>query len=221
MLELACHLEKKATQLCREGLGKIKVALAGTDTSSLLGIQEGSFGHVDLDTIMSSASTEITEAPTTKLTTTEKSSEEPLEKAPVTPSEESSPASAKLVFPLKSVPLMIAGLPKSLMPLHGPKTLSQYRCQYPSCSHEFTQKVVACNHVHHDHLNVTLACLYCSFNKTPKMCWYCASAWEHHTCKHAQDNLPIHPDDPAFFQQFADVKTIPSISQVNTRPSPN
>ena len=70
MLELASHFERKATQLCREGLGKIKMALAGTDTSSLLRILEGSFGPVDLDTTTSLVSTEITEAPTTKSTTT-------------------------------------------------------------------------------------------------------------------------------------------------------
>ena len=34
------------------------------------------------------------------------------------------------------------------------------------------------------------------------MHWYSASAWEHHTCKHALENLPIYPDDPAFSQQF-------------------
>ena len=71
MLELASHLEKKATQLCREGLGKIKMAPAGTDTSLLLGILEGSYGHVDLDTTTSSAPTEITEAPIANLTTTD------------------------------------------------------------------------------------------------------------------------------------------------------
>ena len=37
------------------------------------------------------------------------------------------------------------------------------------------------------------------------MHWYNASAWEHHTCKHAQENLPIFPDDPAFLQQFTHV----------------
>ena len=107
---------------------------------------------------------------------------------------------------------MIAGLPESLIPLQGLENLSQYRCQYPSCNHEFSQKAVACNHVHCDHLNVTLACLYCSFNNTPKMHWYSASTWEHHTHKHAQDNLPLHPNDPAFFQQFADVDAIPFTS---------
>ena len=74
--------------------------------------------------------------------------------------------------------------------------------------------MAACNHVHCDHLNVTLACLYCSFNNTPKMHWYSASAWEHHTCKLAPDNLPIHPDDPAFFKQFANTDAIPSTSKL-------
>ena len=61
LLELDSHLEKRAAQLHREGIGKIKMALAGTYTSSLLGILEGSFGHVDLNTTTSSAPTEITE----------------------------------------------------------------------------------------------------------------------------------------------------------------
>ena len=47
------------------------MALAGTDTSSLLEILEGSFGHVDLNTTMSSVPTEITEVPVTKPTTAE------------------------------------------------------------------------------------------------------------------------------------------------------
>ena len=44
------HLEEKAAQLKHEGLGRIKIALTGTDTSSFLEILEGHFGHVDLDT---------------------------------------------------------------------------------------------------------------------------------------------------------------------------
>ena len=35
------------------------------------------------------------------------------------------------------------------------------------------------------------------------MCWYGASAWEHHTLKHVKENLPTYPDDLAFSQQFA------------------
>ena len=45
------------------------------------------------------------------------------------------------------------------------------------------------------------------------MHWYSASAWEHHTYKHAQDNLPIYPDEPAFFQQFTEAEVIPSTSK--------
>ena len=91
------------------------------------------------------------------------------------------------------------------LPLCGPETLSQYHCQVPSCTLEFTQKAAACNHVHHDPLNIALialACLYCSFNNTPKMQWYSASVWEHHSLKHLKDNLPIYLDDPNFSQQF-------------------
>ena len=58
LLELASHLAEKAVQLHQKGLGRIKMALAGTDTSSLLEILEGSFGHVNLDTSASSVSTE-------------------------------------------------------------------------------------------------------------------------------------------------------------------
>ena len=32
---------------------------------------------------------------------------------------------------------------------------------------------------------------------------YSASTWEHHTSAHSKENLPIHPDDPAFSQQSA------------------
>ena len=41
LLELAAHLEEKAAQLRHEGLGRIKIALAGMDTYSLLEILEG------------------------------------------------------------------------------------------------------------------------------------------------------------------------------------
>ena len=43
----------------------------------------------------------------------------------------------------------------------------------------------------------------CSFEHNPKLCWFSASAWEHNTSTHTKENLPIHPDDPAFSQQFA------------------
>ena len=59
-------------------------------------------------------------------------------------------------------------------------------------------KVAACNHICHIHLNVALACLYCSSKENPKMRWYSASAWESHVCKHTQDDLPIFLDDLAY-----------------------
>ena len=39
------------------------------------------------------------------------------------------------------------------------------------------------------------------------MQWYSASAWEHHSLKHLKDNLPIHPDDPTFSQQFMGISS--------------
>ena len=159
---------------------------------------EGCFGHENLDTSQSTISTEKAE---TEATIEEAVSNLP-ENTPATPSD-SGLATAELVFPLKSIPIVIAGLPEPLLHVHGPETLSHYHCQFPSCTLEFSQKVAACNHVQHDHLNVALACLYCSFEHNPKMQWYSASTWEHHTLAHSKENLPIHPNDPTFSQQFA------------------
>ena len=77
---------------------------------------------------------------------------------------------------------------------------------------------MACNHVHCDHLIIALAYLYCSFENNPKMQWYSAYAWEHHSLKHLKENLPIHPDDPTFSQQLACVPgddAIPHTSKQN------
>ena len=57
-------------------------------------------------------------------------------------------ASAELVFPSKSIPLVIAGIPKNLLPLHGPKTQSHYHCQVSQSNLDFAPKMAtACNHV--------------------------------------------------------------------------
>ena len=120
------------------------------------------------------------------------------------------------MFPLQSVPTVTAGIPEPFMPVCGLETLSLYHCQYPSCTLDFSQKAAACNHIQCDHLNVALACLYCSFEHNPKICWYSASTWELHTSIHSKENLPIHPDDPAFSQQFAcgpGDRAIPSTSR--------
>ena len=95
---------------------------------------------------------------------------------------------------------------------------SCYRCQFTDCTQIFLQKAAACTHVCHDHLNVTLACLYCSGRENPKMCWFSASAREKHVCKHSQDGLPLFPDDPAFTQLSPE--TLPSTSSSTSKSLP-
>ena len=109
-------------------------------------------------------------------------------------------ASTESVFPFKSIPLVIAGISKNYLPFCSPQTQSCYHCQVPQCTLVFSQKAATCNHVQNDHLNLDLACLYCSFEDNPKMHWYSATAWEDHTMKHLKDNLPIFPDDPALLR---------------------
>ena len=114
------HLESKAAQLKQEGLSKIKIALAGTDTSSLTRLLEGCFGNMDPvaspSPLSPSASTEIIEP----------SEEHLIEQTPAgessPPTAESSLATAELVFPMKSIPLVVAGIPEAFLPLCGPKT---------------------------------------------------------------------------------------------------
>ena len=113
MIELATHLEEKAARLKGEGLGKIKIALAGCNTSYLLETLEGAFGSIDQENFS------IASIPKAKETVTED--------IPSTPSPaESSPVGAELVFPIQAIPLVIAGIPESLLPLHGPEVQSCY-----------------------------------------------------------------------------------------------
>ena len=111
MIELATHLEEKAAKLKREGLGKIKIALAGSNTSSLIYTLEGVFGIIDLETIS------LASIPETKEVVTED--------IPSSPSPtESGPLEVELVFPIRVIPLVIAGIPESLLPIHGPETVT-------------------------------------------------------------------------------------------------
>ena len=88
---------------------------------------------------------------------------EDIPSSPSIPSlEESGPVGTELVFLTQAIPLVAAGIPECLLPLHGPEAQSHYRCQFPDCIQILLQKAAACTHVHHDHLNVALACLYCS-----------------------------------------------------------
>ena len=47
------------------------------------------------------------------------------------------------------------------------------------------------------------------------MQWYSASAWKHHSLKHLKENLPIHPDNPTFSQQFSVDDVMPCTSKQN------
>ena len=89
MIELATHLEEKAARLKQEGLGKIKVALAGCNTSSLLETQEGAFGFIDQENISTASISEVKEA-----------TKEDIPSSPPIPSpEESGPVGTELIFP--------------------------------------------------------------------------------------------------------------------------
>ena len=122
LLALAAHLEGKAAQLKWEGLSKIKIALTGTDTSSLTRLLEGCFGSVELSP----------PSPPASINVAEPSEEHPAEEVsgsdPSSPVAESSLATAELVFPMKSIPLVVAGIPEVFLPLHGPETLTHYKC---------------------------------------------------------------------------------------------
>ena len=157
MIELATDLEDKAARLKREGLGKIKIALAGCNTSCLLETLKGAFGFIDQENIATASISEVQE--TTK---------EDIPSSPPIPSpEESGPVETELVFPTQSIPLVVAGIPESILPFCGPEAQSHYRCQFPECTQIFLQKAAACTHIHHDHLDVALACLYCSGKHNP------------------------------------------------------
>ena len=95
MIELATHLEEKATGLKHEGLGKIKIALAGCNTSSLLDTLEGAFGFIDQENTSTAFISEMKEVTKEDI---------PLS-PPIPSSEESGPIGTELVFPTQSIPL--------------------------------------------------------------------------------------------------------------------
>ena len=158
MIELATHLEKAARLKC-EGLGKIKIALAGCSTSSLLDTLEGAFGFINQENISTASISKMKESTKEDI---------PLS-SPIPSSEESALIGAELVFPMQSIPLAVAGISESFLPLHGPETQSCYRCQFPDYVQIFLQKAAACTLIHCNHLNVALACLYHSGKENPKM----------------------------------------------------
>ena len=120
LLELSAHLEGKEARLRHEGLGKVKIALAGTNTSFLLDILEGCFGQQDADTPQSTISLEDAEA---NISVEDATSDTPGKTSPSI-SVSCGVAAAKLVFPLKSIPTVITGIPESFLPVGGLETLS-------------------------------------------------------------------------------------------------
>ena len=201
-------MEEKVARLKHEGLGKIKIAVMGCNTSSLLNTLEGAFGSIDQETISIASIPEAKEMVTEDIPSTLS-----------TPSPaKSGPIGVELVFPTQAIPLVIAGIPESLVPICGPEAQSCYRCQFTDCTQIFLQKATACTHVHCDHLNVALACLYCSGRDNPKMWWFSASTWEKHIHKHLQNGLPLFPNDPAFTQLSPE--TLPSTSGSTSKSLP-
>ena len=122
MLELVAHLEGEAARLRCEGLGKVQVALTGTNTSFLLDILEGCFGQQDPATSQSTISLEEVGA---NIPVEDVTSNIPEKTSPSIPVS-GGLAAAELVFPLKSVPAGIAGIPEPFLPICGLETLSLY-----------------------------------------------------------------------------------------------
>ena len=119
----------------------------GCNMSSLLDTLEGAFGSIYQETIS------IAFIPEAKETVTED-----IPSTPSTPSPaKSGPIGAELIFPKQAIPLIMPGIPESLLPICGPEAQSCYRCQFIDCAQMFPPKVAACTHAHHDHLNVALA----------------------------------------------------------------
>ena len=170
--------------------------------------EEGAFGFIDQENISTASISKVKE--TTK--------EDIPSSSPIPFPEESGPVGAELVFPTQAIPLVVAGIPESLLPLHGPEAQSHHRCQFPDCTQIFLQKAAAYTHVCHNHLNVDLACLYCSGKDKPKMQWFSTSAWENHIHKHSQDGLPLFPNDPAF--THLSPETLPSTSGSTSKSLP-
>ena len=137
MTELATHLEEKAVRLKCEGLGKIKIALAGCNTSSLMDTLEGAFGFIDQENISTASISVMKRSNKRRYSFV----------SPIPSPEESGLSRAELVFPMQSIPLVVAGIPESFLPLCRPETQSHYRCQFPDCAQIFLQKAAACTHI--------------------------------------------------------------------------
>ena len=127
----------------------MKITLASTDTSCLLKILQAHFRHV-----------KPSESDEEEDVFVEEEKASTAEEVTAKSKEVGNLATTELVFPFQSTSLVIGGIPKIYLPLHGPETQYHYHCQVPPCNLDFAQNAAVCNHVWHDYLNVALACLY-------------------------------------------------------------
>ena len=102
-------------------------ALTGTDTSSFLDILQAYVGHAGL----LDSSDEVKYVPIEEVKKEEGAAEETKTGKM---KEMGNLASAELVFPFMSIPLVIVGIPENLLPLCGSEVQSSYHCQSPVCS---------------------------------------------------------------------------------------
>ena len=121
MLELTAHLKQKAAELQCKGLGQIKIALAGTDMTSLLELLQTDFG------CLASSESDDEENVLEK----EEKTSEVKEKAIAKPPEAGNLSIAELIFPFRSSPSVVAGIPEIYLPLCGPETLSHNTVKSP------------------------------------------------------------------------------------------
>ena len=125
---------------------------------------------IELATHLEEKAARLLDQETISIASIPEAKETATEDIPSTPSPaESGPVGVELVFPTQAIPLVIAGIPQSLLPIRGPEAQSHYRCQFTDCTQIFLQKAAACTHVCQNHLNVALACLYCSGRDNPKI----------------------------------------------------
>ena len=122
----ATHLKCKAAYLKQEGLGHIKVALASADTTSFLEILQAHFGQADLMDSNDEEDVPIKE---------EEGASEKIK-------EIGNLAKVELLFSMKSIPLITAGIPEDLLPLLGAETQSHYHCQAFQCGLDFSRRPV-------------------------------------------------------------------------------
>ena len=205
MLTLSSYLEERAAKLKKEALGRVLVVLAGSPPNCLFQLLESFFGYKET-TASASESTAMNTSMT--LHTIEefpkgataalppfipKTSTVP---PPLGSGSESETRSSKLspettkAVGFKPGPVSDTwtdtGLAAEYIPHLDPGG-TDYCCPFPNCARKgVAQKDTMATHVRRDHLNVALACHYCT-----RLFWS-REGWMKH-CKGKHSNLPPVP----------------------------